>query len=101
MADMPNKEGVSISEDNWWLPLLRSEVRGILSKTTKIVEVITFPAPSKPWKEAAIDNTADENARKATRWKTSKQPGESICCRGSRDWSATHQIIFLLPAGRR
>lgn len=53
MADVYNK-GLNISEDDWWLPLLTSKVQGILSKTTKIIEVIiTFPAPSKSWKEAA------------------------------------------------
>lgn len=32
----PNKEGLSISEDNWWLPLPTSEVKGILNKIAKI-----------------------------------------------------------------
>lgn len=44
MADVYNK-GLSSSEESWWLPLLTSEVQGILSETAKIVKVITFPAP--------------------------------------------------------
>lgn len=59
-----NKVGLSISKDNWWLPLLISKMEGILSKIAKIYwlrKLLAFPSPSKSWKKAAIDNTADEN----------------------------------------
>lgn len=70
--------------------------RGSLLDSQDILaeKVISFPSPSKSWKEAAIDNTADENLWKVTRWKK-QQAGsrQSIYCRGSSDCSSvTHQI---------
>lgn len=43
-----NKVGLSISKDNWWLPLPISEMKGILSKIAKIYwprKLLAFPLP--------------------------------------------------------